>query len=106
MTRANSTSTMGPARSDRSSLGNLFKRKLDRDLIIFGDGGLRDSGIQQQLEFEGFQLRWVTTDRVDENLADGWQYVTVSRYLWWHRRVRRRHGQRNQYLLKRVRSFR
>jgi hypothetical protein len=26
--------------------------------------------------------------------------------LWWHRRVRRRQGPRNQYLLKRTRSSR
>ena len=90
----------------RSSLGNPFKRKLDDDMIVVGDGWLSESGVQQQLEFEGYQLRWVTTNRLDVNVAEGWQYVTVSRFLWWYRRVRRRHEGRIQYLLKRARSFR
>lgn len=88
------------------SFGNLFTRQLDADLIVVSDDWLKQSGIQQQLEHEGFQLRWVTTNKLDENIAEGWLYVTVSRYLWWRRRVRRRHGPRNQYLLKRGKSFR
>ncbi len=88
------------------SIAGLFKRKLDADLIVIGDDWLSESGVQQQLEFEGFQLRWVTDNKLDTNLADGWHYVTVSRYFWWHRRVRRRHGPRSQYLLKRARSLR
>jgi hypothetical protein len=95
-----------PMETNGSALGNLFKRKLDNDLIVRGDDWLRESGLQQQLEFEGYQLRWVTTNKLDVNLTDGWQYVTVPHYLWWFRRVRRRQGPRNQYLLKRVRSFR
>lgn len=90
----------------RSSLSDLFKRKLDDDMIVSGDTWLSESGIQQQLEFEGYQLRWVAENRLDVNVAEGWQYVTVSRFLWWYRRVRRRHEGRVQYLLKRVRSFR
>ena len=85
---------------------DLFTRTLDRDIIVRGDDWLAESGIQHQLEHEGFQLRWVTTSKLEANLADGWDYVTVSHYLWWRRRVRRRQGPRNQYLLKRQRSFR
>ena len=95
-----------PLRTEPSSFGNLFKRKLDGDMIVVGDQWLKESGVQQQLEFEGYQLRWVTIDKLDLNVAEGWQYVTVSHYLWWHRRVRRRYGPRNQYLLKRAKSFR
>jgi hypothetical protein len=89
-----------------ASFGDIFKRKLDADLIVLADDWLRESGVQRQLEFEGFQLRWVTTDKLEVNLREGWEYATVSRYLWWHRRVRRRYGTRNQYLLKRGKSFR
>lgn len=88
------------------SFGNFFKRTLDVDMIVLGDAWLRESGVQQQLEFEGYQLRWVGTNKLDLNLGDGWQYVTVSHYLWWLRRVRRRQGPQIQYLLKRVRSLR
>lgn len=70
------------------------------------EGWLRSSGIQQQLEFEGYQLRWVSTNKVKENLAEGWRHVTVKHRMWWLRHVRRRHGGQNQYLLKRTRSFR
>lgn len=87
-------------------MGSLFKRTLKEDLIVLDNEWLQKSGVQRQLEFEGFQLRWVTTEKLDANLADGWQYVTVSYYLWWLRRVRRRLGRRNQYLLKRGKSFR
>lgn len=89
-----------------ASLADFFKRKLDDDLMVYRDSWLKESGVQRQLEFEGFQLRWVTTDKVDANLADGWQYVTVPHYLWWHRHVRRRQGPRYQYLLKRMKSSR
>lgn len=92
--------------ASRASFGNLFRRKLDADMIVFGDSWLSESGVQQQLEFEGYQLRWVTTNKLGDNLDDGWQYVTISRYLWWQRRVRRRHGPRVQYLMKRAKSFR
>jgi len=87
-------------------LANFFKRELDEDLVVRGDAWLKESGTQQQLEFEGYQLRWAPANRLTVNIADGWQYVLVSRYLLWKRRVRRRHGPQNQYLLKRVRSFR
>jgi hypothetical protein len=86
--------------------GNFFKRTLDVDMVVLGDRWLRESGVQQQLEFEGYQLRWVGTNKLDLNLGDGWEYVTVPRYLWWLRRVRRPHGPQTQYLLKRGRSFR
>ena len=92
--------------AEQFTLGSIFKRKLDDDLIVLGDGWLKDSGVQQQLEFEGFQLRWVTANKVDVNIAEGWQNVTVPHFVWWHRYVRRRQGPRNQYLLKRTRSFR
>lgn len=84
----------------------FFRRELDTDVVAHGDDWLKNSGIQQQLEFEGYQLRWVNTSRLDVNFADGWQYVTVSHYLWWTKRIRRRHGAQNQYLLKRVKSLR
>ena len=61
---------------------NLFKRELDTDVVIRGDKWPKESGVQRQLEFEGYTLRWVNTDRLDVNLAEGWQYVTVSYYLW------------------------
>ena len=95
-----------PVKAERASLAGLFNRRLEDDLIVLDDEWLQTSGVQRQLEFEGFQLRWVTTDKLRSNLADGWQYVTVSYYLWWVRRVRRRLGRRHQYLLKRGRSFR
>lgn len=101
-----SGSTTPRTKADSFSIAGLFRRKLDADLIVVGDDWLGASGVQQQLEFEGFQLRWVTDSKLDETLADGWRYVTVSHYLWWHRRVRRRHGPRSQYLLKRAKSFR
>lgn len=104
--RRSSTSRTPVRPTRRLGLGDLFKRELDRDLVVVGDGWLKDSGVQRQLEFEGFQLRWVGTNKLDVNLADGWEYVTVSHYLWWYRRVRRRQGSQTQYLLKRVRSFR
>ena len=89
-------------------MANFFKRELDADadLVVRGDSWLKESGVQQQLEFEGYQLRWVPSKRLDVNVADGWQFVLVSHYLWWKRRVRRRYGPQNQYLLKRTRSFR
>jgi hypothetical protein len=86
--------------------GNFFKRTLDVDMVVLDDRWLRESGVQQKLEFEGYQLRWVGTHKLDLNMEDGWQFVTVPRYLWWLRRVRRRHGPQVQYLLKRGRSFR
>jgi hypothetical protein len=85
---------------------NFFKRELDTDVVVRGDDWPKKSGIQQQLEFEGYQLRWVSTNRLDVNFADGWGYVTVPHYLWWTKRVRRHHGPQNQYLLKRVKSLR
>ena len=87
-------------------LSSLFKRELDTDVVVRGDHWLKESGVRQQLEFEGYQLRWVNTGRLDVNLKDGWKYVTVSHYLWWTKRVRRRHGDQNQYLLKRMKSLR
>ncbi|MGH9321655.1 MAG: hypothetical protein ACRD3V_17425, partial [Vicinamibacteria bacterium] len=89
-----------------TSFTNFLKRELDTDVVVRGDDWLKESGVQQQLEFEGYQLRWVNTNRLDVNLADGWRYVTVPHYLWWMKRVRRRYGAQNQYLLKRVKSFR
>ncbi len=89
-----------------ASFGHLFKRTLDADMIVLGDDWLKESGVQQQLEFEGFQLRWVPTNRLDLNFGDGWQYVTVPHYLWWMRRVRRRFGAQQQYLLKKGKSSR
>lgn len=86
--------------------GNFFQRTLENDMLVFDDGWLSQSGVQQQLEHEGYQLRWVTTNRLDVNLADGWEYVTVAHYVYWRRRVRRRSEARVQYLVKRGRSFR
>jgi hypothetical protein len=89
-----------------ASFGHFFKRTIDDDVIVRGDDWLKESGVQQQLEFKGFQLRWVTANKLDANLGDGWLYVTVPHYLWWIRRVRRRYGPQNQYLLKKPRSSR
>ena len=88
------------------SLTSLFVRKLEGDVVVMNDDWLKQSGLQQQLEFEGYQLRWVTSERMDLNLADGWQFATVPYLFWWHRRVRRRQGPSNQFLLKRIKSFR
>jgi hypothetical protein len=88
------------------SFGRVFKRLLDEDLIVVGDSWLKESGVQQQLEFEGYQLRWVQTNRLSANSGDGWLYVTVPYYLYWMRRVRRRHGAQHQYLMKKGKSFR
>jgi hypothetical protein len=85
---------------------HFFKRDLETDLVVRGDDWLKESGVQRQLEFEGYQLRWVNTDRLDANFADGWSYVTVAHYLWWTKRIRRRHGAQNQYLLRRIKSLR
>ena len=87
-------------------LAHLFKRELDTDVVVRGEDGLKSSGIQQQLEFEGYQLRWVNRDRLDVNFKDGWMYATVPHYVWWMKRIRRRHGEQDQYLLKRVKSLR
>jgi hypothetical protein len=38
-------------------------------------------------------------ESADLNFGDGWEYVTVTRYLRM-RRVPRRHGAQHQYLLK------
>jgi hypothetical protein len=83
-----------------------FRRLLDDDMIVLGDAWLKESGVQRQLEFEGYQLRWVQTSRLDLNSGDGWEYVTVPHHLWWMRRVRRRHGALHQYLMKKGKSFR
>jgi len=88
------------------TFSHFFKRTLDADMIVLGDEWLKESGVQQQLEFEGYQLRWVATNRLDFNFGDGWQYVTVPHYLWWMRRVRRRHGAQHQYLMKKGKSLR
>lgn len=88
------------------SFSHFFKRTLDADMIVLGDDWLKESGVQQQLEFEGYQLRWVPANRLDLNFGDGWQHVTVRHYLWWMRRVRRRHGAQHQYLMKKGKSFR
>ena len=95
-----------PEMRTTSLLGNLFKRTLDHDMIVFDDVWLSQSGVQQQLEHEGYRLRWVTTNKLEVNLADGWEYVTVAHYIYWRRRVRRRSDARIQYLIKRGRSFR
>ncbi|MGH9460588.1 MAG: hypothetical protein ACRD1X_05195 [Vicinamibacteria bacterium] len=87
-------------------LAHFFKRELGTDVVVRGEEWLKKSGVQQQLEFEGYQLRWVNRDRLDVNFADGWNYVTVPHYLWWTKRVRRRHGPQDQYLLRRVKSLR
>jgi len=92
--------------SDGGWLAKLTTRQLDTDIVVLDDEWLRDSGVQHQLEFDGFQLRWTSTTRVFSNLQDGWLYVTVPYYFWWRRRVRRRHGKETQYLLKRVKSSR
>lgn len=88
------------------AFSRIFKRMLDEDMIVLGDGWLKESGVQRQLEFEGYQLRWVPTNRLDLNFGDGWQYVTVPHYLWWMRRIRRRQGPQHQYLMKKEKSFR
>lgn len=100
-----------PARPPRelgfvASFSHFFKRTLDEDMIVRGDAWLKESGVQRQLEFEGFQLRWVAASKLDSNFGDGWEYVTVPHYLWWMRRVRRRYGTQNQYLLKKAKSSR
>lgn len=101
------TMNLTPRQMRTSSLfGNLFKRTLDNDMIVFDDVWLGQSGVQQQLEHEGYQLRWVSTNKLELNLADGWEYVTVAHYIYWRRRVRRRSEGRIQYLIKRGRSFR
>ena len=100
--RTSSSIESGPV----AQIRNFFTRELDDDVVVRGDKWLKESGMQQQLEFEGYQLRWVSSSRVDVNLADGWRYVTVRHYFWWMKRVRRRHGPQNQYLLKRIKSFR
>ena len=89
-----------------ASFSHFFKRTLDADMIVLGDDWLKESGVQQQLEFEGYQLRWAPTQRLDTNFGDGWEYVTVPHYLWWMRRVRRRFGAQHQYLLKKGKSLR
>jgi hypothetical protein len=76
----------GPEEGAVGRLANFFKRELDDDLVVRGDAWLKESGAQQQLEFEGFQLRWVPSNRLTVNVADGWQHVLVSHYLWWKRR--------------------
>jgi hypothetical protein len=40
------------------------------------------------------------------SVGDGWNHVTVPHYLWWIRRIRRRHGGQSQYLMKKVKSLR
>lgn len=95
--------------SERGPIGmltRLFRRELDTDVVVHGDDWLKKSGVQQQLEFEGYQLRWVNRDRLDVNFADGWSYATISHYVWWTKRIRRRHGPDDQYLLRRVKSLR
>ncbi len=89
-----------------ASFSRFFTRLLDEDMIVHGDSWLKESGVQQQLEFEGYQLRWVQANRVDLSLGDGWGHVTAPRYLWWMRRIRRRHGAQHQYLMKKGKSFR
>lgn len=89
-----------------ASFTHFFKRMLDEDMIVLGDSWLKESGVQQQLEFEGYQLRWVQANRLDVSLADGWDHVTTPHYLWWMRRVRRRQGAQHQYLMKKGKSFR
>ena len=89
-----------------ASCRHFFKRMLDEDKIVQGDYWLKKSGVQQQLEFEGFQLRWVQENRLTLSVGDGWNHVTVPHYLWWIRRIRRRHGGQTQYLMKKVKSFR
>jgi hypothetical protein len=84
----------------------LFQRTLDADMIVRSDDWLKESGVQQQLEFEGYQLRWAPANRLGVNFGDGWQHVTVRHYFWWMRRVRRLHGAQQQYLLKKVKTFR
>lgn len=99
-----------PARTSElgffASFSHFFKRMLDEDMIVHGDAWLKESGVQQQLEFEGYQLRWVAANRLDLNFGDGWDHVTSPHYLWWMRRVRRRHGAQHQYLMKKAKSFR
>ena len=108
MRHAHSTPSAHPSDSPGliGMLAHLFKRELDTDMVVRGEDWLRTSGVQQQLEFEGYQLRWVNRDRVDLNFADGWAYATVSHYVWWTKRIRRRQPTQDQYLLKRVKSLR
>jgi hypothetical protein len=88
------------------SFSRFFKRLLDEDMVVLGDSWLKDSGVQQQLEFEGYQLRWVQMNRLDLSVGDGWEHVTTRHHLWWMRRVRRRYGAQHQYLMKKGKSFR
>jgi hypothetical protein len=101
-----SNGTRGHGGGFVASIANFFKREIDQDLVVRGDAWLKESGLQRQLEFEGYQLRWAPMNRVALNIADGWQHALVPHYRWWKRRVRRRFGTQDQYLLKRVRSFR
>jgi hypothetical protein len=64
-----------------ASFRHFFERMLDEDKIIQGNAWLEKSRVQQQLEFEGFQLRWVQANRVDLSALDGWDHVTVPHYL-------------------------
>jgi len=90
----------------RSLLRALLHRSLDEDVLAQGEDWLKNNGLQRQLEFEGYQLRWANADRLDLNFKDGWEPVRVSHFLWWQRRVRRAHAGEHQYLLKRTRSSR
>lgn len=42
----------------------FFKRELDDDLVVRGDAWVKESGAQQQLEFDGYRLRWVPANRL------------------------------------------
>ena len=85
-----------------SLFNKIFVRTLDEDLVAHDKNWLLQSGLHRQLEMEGYRLRWVDRHGANENLHNGWEYVTVSHLLWWRRRVRRPNRPQSQYLMKRL----
>ena len=89
-------------------LGSLFSkiiiRTLDEDLVAHNKNWLVHSGLGRQLDVEGYRLRWVDRLGANENLRNGWEFVTVSHLLWWRRRIRANRP-RSQYLMKRLKAL-
>ncbi len=88
-----------------SLFNKIFVRTLDEDLVAYNKDWLANSGLPQQLNMEGYRLRWVDRQGASENLHKGWEYVTVSHLIWWRRRVRRPNRPQSQYLMKRLKTL-
>jgi hypothetical protein len=102
--RRGSSGRNGSSPSISSLLSKILVRTLEEDFVTYNKDWLVHSGLHRLLDREGYRLRWVDRTGANENLRNGWEYVTVSHLLWWRRRIRRAKRPQSQYLMKRSKA--